>query len=296
MGVGRWLSTCLLILLATFTTPKTGPAQTQIDHYSAHGPLTTEEVVEKLIVMNLRRAQALHSYRGTRTYRAEYKSSLKTLSAEMVVEVRYLAPETKEFTIKSSNGSKLIIDKVFKKILQAEQEALSKDAQQSTALSRDNYDFTGVGYESTPLQSTYILALEPKTKSKFLFRGRVWINADDFAVSQIEAEPAKNPSFWTKGNEIKQSYMKIDDFWLPERNNSTSAIRIGGRAELTIDYQNYQITQADPVANAPIREAEQSMVNRQPLRAAGLRQTLSAQPANSPSLKAYPSLPESDNP
>jgi hypothetical protein len=73
----------------------------------------------------------------------------------------------------------------------------------------------------------------------------------DFAVTRLEAEPAKNPSFWTKNSEIEEAYTKVSDFWLPERNHSVTAIRFGGRAELTIQYKNYQITSADPVSDLP---------------------------------------------
>lgn len=253
------LSVCLLVLLGYCAgTRQTASAQQQSGVSAGNSPLTTKQVVEKLVGMNLRRAQALHSYHGTRTYRVEYQSSLKTVSAEMVVEVMYLAPATKRFTIRSSTGPKFVIDKVFKKLLQAEEDALSRDMQQSTALSWENYDFTMVGYESTPSQSMYVLAAEPKTRSKFLFRGRVWVDANDFAVVRIEAEPAKNPSFWTKNSEIEQLYEKVDDFWLPKRNYSISFIRLGGRAELTIEYQNYQITAADSVGSARAHEVARS--------------------------------------
>jgi hypothetical protein len=43
--------------------------------------------------------------------------------------------------------------------------------------------------------------------------------------------------------------MKVSDFWLPARNHSISSIRLGGHAELTIQYTNYQITAADAVGN-----------------------------------------------
>ena len=253
------LSACLLFLSSICAvTQQIASAQQQSEISAENGPLTTDEVVDRLIGMNLRRAQALHSYRGTRTYRVEYKSIFSTAKAEMLVEVEYLAPETKRFTVQSSTGSKLIIDRVFKKLLEAEEDALSKDGQRNTALNRDNYDFKMVGYVSTPSRSMYVLIVDPRTKSKFLFRGKIWVDADDFAVVRLEAEPAKNPSFWTKNNDIEQLYKKVNDFWLPERNHSVSSIRLGGRAELTIEYQNYQITAADPVRGAPVHEVAQS--------------------------------------
>jgi hypothetical protein len=91
------------------------------------------------------------------------------------------------------------------------------------------------------------LAVEPLTNNKLLYRGRIWVDAEDFAVARIEATPAKNPSFWTKETRIEQVYAKVGDFWLPVSNKSSSTIRLGGHAYFTIDYQNDQITTATAV-------------------------------------------------
>jgi hypothetical protein len=212
-------------------------------------PLTAEQVVHNLVEMNVQRLQALHACQGTRIYRAEYHGFPGARSAEMVVNVKYLAPGTKEFVVQLATGSKVIIDRVFKKLLEAEKEALDAQVQQRSALTDDNYRFTLIGYESGPLGARYELKVEPRTKDKFLYRGRIWVDAEDFAVVRLEAEPAKNPSFWTKNSEVEQGYMKVSDFWLPSYNHSLSAIRLGGQAELTIDYQDYEITSASPVSS-----------------------------------------------
>ena len=221
-------------------------------------PFTMQQVVENLVERNLERLQALHAYQGTRIYRVEYRGFPGTREAEMVVDMKYRAPGTKEFTIRSATGSRLIIDKVFRKLLEAEQDALPVEAQRRAALNSDNYDFTMLGYESTPSGSMYVLKVEPRTKDKFLYRGRVWVDAEDFAVVRLQVEPAKNPSFWTKNSELEQVYMKVSDFWLPARNHSISLIRLGGRAELTIEYTNYQITAAAPVVNLSTLEPARS--------------------------------------
>src|SRR4030095_95489 len=92
-----------------------------------------------------------------------------------------------------------------------------------------------------------IPAAEPLTKNNLLYRGRIWVDAEDFAVVRIEAAPAKNPSFWTKETKIEQAYAKGGDFGLPLPNRSSSAIRLGGHAYSTIDYQDYRITTATVV-------------------------------------------------
>ena len=226
------------------------PATAQPSNTSAIEPslaLTSEEVVDKLVQRNRERAQALAAYQGTRIYRLEHKGFPGSRSAEMTVAVEYRSPGTKEFSIRSETGSHLLIEKVFHKLLQSEKEALTEENQARTALNNDNYRFALTGYESLPTGPCYILSVEPRTANKLLYRGRIWVDAEDFAVVRIDATPAKNPSFWTKETRIEQVYAKVGNFWLPISNRSSSAIRLGGHANFTIDYQNYQITAVAPV-------------------------------------------------
>ena len=204
-------------------------------------PLTAEQVVNNMVRMNRERQEALHAYQGTRTYRVNYKGFTGSRSAEMIVDMKYEVPEGKAFTVQSATGSKLIIDKVFKKLLEAEKEAQGALAQRRTALNSDNYAFKLIGYEESSAGPMYVLDVEPRRKDKFLYRGRVWVNAEEFAVVRLQAEPAKNPSFWTKKSKIVQVYSKVNDFWLPTYNQSVSDIRLGGHAELTIQYQRYKV-------------------------------------------------------
>jgi hypothetical protein len=217
---------------------------------SPNVPLNTEQVVTNLVQKNLERAQALRSYEGTRIYRLEYHGFPGSRDAEMVVDVKYRSPATKEFTVRSETGSKLLIDRVFKKLLQSEKEALAEENQKRTALNPENFLFTMAGYEVTPDGPVYIFAVEPRAKNKFVYRGRIWVDGNDFAVKRIEGEPAKNPSFWTKDTKIEQVYTKVSDFWLPALNRSASIIRLGGRANFSIEYKDYQITAANPLSKS----------------------------------------------
>ena len=207
---------------------------------SVPAPLNTEQVVDKLVHMDAERAQSLRSYQGKRIYRLVYSGFPAARSAEMIVDVKYQSPTTKEFVIVSVTGSKVVIDRVFKKLLQSEKEALAENPQR-TALNEANYVFTLLAYEVTPGAPMYVLSVEPRRKDKFLYSGKIWVDAGDFAVVRIEAQPAKNPSFWIRNTKIEQLYLKVNDFWLPARNHSLTSVRLGGRAELTIDYQDYQV-------------------------------------------------------
>lgn len=205
---------------------------------------STQEIVDTMVQRNLERAQALTAFQGTRVYRLEYRGFPGARTAVMTVDVDYRSPASKEFIVRSEEGSKLVIDRVFKRMLQSEKEALSADNQKRIALNDQNYRFALVGNESLPTGPAFVLTVEPLNDNKLLYRGRIWVDARDFAVVRIEATPAKNPSFWTRETKIEQIYTKVGDFWLPSSNRSTSTIRLGGHADFTIDYRDYRLTTA----------------------------------------------------
>ncbi len=204
-------------------------------------PLSVDQVVDKLIRKNEERAQALRSFQATRIYHLVYRGFPTDKEAEMTVDARYESPSTKDFKVVSENGSKLILDRVFKKLLESEKEAAQPEMQAHTQLNRDNYEFALLTSDQA---GQYVLQVTPKVKRKYLYYGKIWVDATDFAVTRIEAEPAQNPSFWIKRSEIHHEYEKIQGFWLPARNQSVSYIRFGGRATLTIEYKDYKLIEA----------------------------------------------------
>jgi hypothetical protein len=201
--------------------------------------LTSAQIVEQMQQQNQARSEGLKHFRAVRHYQVEYKGFGADLDAKMEVEVNYEAPADKSFRIVSQSGSKVLIDKVLKRLLETEK-AAAKD-QTSTALSAANYRFELVGSESIAGRPAYILNVEPLVQSKLLYRGKVWVDTADFAVVKIVAEPSQNPSFWIARTQIRHSYAKTGAFWLPEQNRSESKVRVGGTAVLTIDYGTYEI-------------------------------------------------------
>jgi hypothetical protein len=204
-------------------------------------PLSADEVIARVVEMNGLRAKTLEKYSSMRSYHLECHC-LSHKKADMLVRVDYQAPNKKDFTIVSESGSASVRNKVFKKLLEAEQESTSPENQQRSAMTPENYTFQIVEYQKSETADFYVLDVQPKNKNKFLFRGRIWVNSADFAITRVEGEPAVNPSWWTVKTDFKRSYQKIGEFWLPESNESTTKVRILGTAVLTISYGDYQIT------------------------------------------------------
>jgi hypothetical protein len=203
--------------------------------------LSTDQIVERLGQHNAQRAAALRGFEGKRTYQLTYRGFPSAKDAQMEVVARYQAPESKSFDVVSESGSKMIHNKVFAKLLESEREAAHPDNQRETALTPDNYSFTLLGSRPSAYGGCYRLAVEPKRSNKFLYRGEICVNAADFAVESIDAEPAKNPSFWIKKTRIEHRYEKVGEFWLPVSNKSVTNVRMGGTATLSIQYTGYDL-------------------------------------------------------
>ncbi len=232
---GRWFVRAFALLIIGF------PAVAQQANVSA--PLSADEVTGRVVEMNEARAKRLEGYSSVRTYHLECHC-VSHKKADMVVRTDYQAPNKKEFTIVSESGSGTVRERVFKKLLEAEQESMRDENQQRSAITPENYTFQVSDYEKTDTDEFYVLDAQPRSKNKFLFRGHVWVNAKDFAITRVEGEPAVNPSWWTVNTNFQRRYQKIGDFWLPESNESETKVRVLGTAVLSIEYRDYQITQA----------------------------------------------------
>jgi hypothetical protein len=222
---------------------------------SVAGPgAETAKVVEQLVERNKDRAERLGTCTSKRTYHIEYHGFSRTMVADMNVDVLDQGSSSRTFQITAQSGSHVLLDHVLKKLLESEQTAAQH--RNETGLTPQNYKFSLIGSTNEDGRQLYILQVEPKVNRKLLYRGKIWVDAQDYAVVRVEAQPAENPSFWIRSTDIHHVYTKVNEFWLPQRNVSQSKIRFGGSATLTIDYSDYRFkdpeipsAQASPIAS-----------------------------------------------
>lgn len=208
-----------------------------------------DQIVDHMRQHEVNQARQLKHYDAIRHYQVRYKGFKVNIAATMEVEVNYDDGSGKSFRTVSKSGSGLLCDKVLKRAVESEQEA-SRD-KQSTALDSTNYRFQFTGTELLDGRPAYVLHVDPLRDGKFLYRGDIWVDAKEFAVLKIKAEPAKNPSFWITSTDIQSTNSETHGVWLPQSNRSESKIRIGGTALLTIDYGTYHVAFKDkPQAQA----------------------------------------------
>ncbi len=200
--------------------------------------LSADEVIAKLIDHNSERDRLGAGYSGSRRYVLENEHLNKR--AEMLVSVKCDPDGTKHFEVVSEEGWKSANTHVVRKMLESETETSQPQIRPTTSLTPENYRFQMLGKDSLDARPTYIIQVVPKREDKYLFEGRIWVDAEDFAVVRVEGKPAKNPSFWTRSVHFLQQYHKSGTFWFPLTTESVTDVRIFGKTEVTISYFDYQ--------------------------------------------------------
>lgn len=203
---------------------------------------TADDVIAKMLERNRLRSEELRRYSAIRTY--EIRNSEGKLAAQAVVRVSYEAPDKKTFDKTSEQGSAIVRHLVFDRLLQSEGETSSGREHHDSAITNANYSFAPAGEEDIGPYHCFVFDATPKRKDKYLFEGRIWVDAQDFAIVKIAGHPAKKPSFWVNRADFVRQYQKIDGFWVPYRDETSVDVKLYGRKIFTVDHQQYAINSA----------------------------------------------------
>ena len=240
-GTGRAWRCLLLAFLVLLFGPRCGRSQSC---EVTAGPVAPDEIVRRMVEQNQVRSNELRYFTSRRHYHVDFHGLGRSMSADMHAQVTYNAASGKTFQVIDESGSHILLNHVLMKLLETERD---DSRQHEAGLIPLNYIFKFEGSTTENGRQLYAFTVEPKTKHKLLYSGRIWVDAEDYAVVKVEAEPAASPSFWIKSTHIHHVYGKNGEFWLPKENRSESKIRMGGTALLTIDYGSYQFeTPSDP--------------------------------------------------
>jgi hypothetical protein len=248
----------LLALTAHFVS---APAKAQQTDFTAPSDTTStansapladpaaNEIVSRVLAENKRRNELLQSYAVTRTY--EIRTHEGKVAAQTVVRMEYRAPDVKKFEKTSEKGSGIVRHLVFDRLMDSESESAGGKEHQNSALTPANYEFHFSGKEDVGPYHCFVLQVTPRRKDKYLFEGKVWIESHDFAVAKIEGRPARKLSFWVNQADFVREYQKVDEFWLPLRDETQVDVKVYGKRLLIIDHGPYVLPSGPQVAGEP---------------------------------------------
>jgi len=205
-------------------------------------PPAVDAILSQVAAADKTRQAQLAGYTSIRNYLVENRRFRTT--AKMRVQLTVDPRGAKSFQVLEMSGPLPVRKLVFQRMLDTEAKASTGDGQQATRIAPANYTFRWIETASWQGRKCFILEAEPKSSSSLLFRGRVWVDADEHAVVRIEGSPAKNPSFWVNKTGFVHEYTKVGPLWLPKSNTSETDVRIFGRTTVRIDYGDYKLTSA----------------------------------------------------
>jgi hypothetical protein len=200
-------------------------------------PPNPDQVIARMLERDRALQLNLDGYTARRRYILENERHHKR--AEMLVRVKCVKEGSKDFEIVSSAGWGIARNHVFPRLLAAETDASQPGSRERSRIIPENYSFQMAGTEVVNDRPAYVIAVTPKTSNKYLMKGRVWVDAEEYAIVRIEGQPAKNPSFWIKSVHFVHTYAKQGPFWLPLSDESVTDVRILGATDLKIEYFGY---------------------------------------------------------
>jgi hypothetical protein len=222
--------------------------------------VTESQVLVELAAHNEKRKAALHDYTVLRTYQVvDLKGKVH---AEEIGRMEFFSPDKKAFTVTSESGSGLVRHMALNPLIDSEIEAAAGKEHHDSAISTDNYFLNLLGEQQLGPYRCFVAEAVPKRKAKYLFEGRVWIDASDYSVVRIEGHPATKLSFWIQHADFVRQYQKVDGFWLPEKDQTLVQVRLYGKKILKIEHGNYVLNAGQSTnARSTAREAEVTQTN-----------------------------------
>ena len=209
--------------------------------------LSADEIVTRMMQHDAERRVALAEYQSERMYHVDYKGPIGERHAEMRVRMQFAAPDRKSFTVESESGSTIFCHQILRKLMEGEQEGALEANRLRSMLSPANYHLKLAGEAQVDGVDAWVLEVSPRDESRFNYKGRVWVSKGDFAVMRIVGSPAKNPNLLMGNSSFDYRYARNGEFWLPERNDTVSHLRIGGEIKLSVDYGQYRIVAVGPL-------------------------------------------------
>jgi hypothetical protein len=203
----------------------------------------TELIVAKMVAQGNWNDHAVRAFEEVRLFQAANPRFKQKATRE--VRTVFHAPDSFSSVIVKDDGSKLIRQRVFDPILDAEKEVQPAKEKNSYDILPANYEFRAVGLESCGARMCYRVAISPKRKNKFLLEGFIWVDAEDFGIAKVQGAPSRKISFWVEKARVTRIYARFGNVWLTDRIESESELFIAGRSDLSIEYTYSSIQKDD---------------------------------------------------
>lgn len=214
----RPYSALLIMILLAGAAVAQQPAATAV-------PVNLSSIVERMEQAAETNRANYRPYIVTRDYKF-FGGNQEGPRSEVLAEISFVPPTTKEFKITEAKGSSRG-ESVVRHILEDESKAAAS-GNAPGAITRENYDFTYLGEQQLDGSPCFILGLKPKHSEKSLVVGRAWVDKQTYLVRRIDGQMAKLPSWWLKSVRLTLDFGNMDGMWIQKQTKAVADVRIFG--------------------------------------------------------------------
>jgi hypothetical protein len=212
--------------------------------------ITSDDLLAKVAEVGARNRAV--GYSSLRQYRIHnYRFSKE---AGITVQANYQPLVGKQLSVLSRFGSPTLVQ-VLEKILNYETNVSTPERTDEYAISPANYRVVIAGEEMLGAQNCWLLELLPRRKTKYLIKGKAWVDQASFQIVHLEGVAAASVSLLVGAPRIVQDFAPLAGIWFPSRTESFSAGVVLGANELEIQYTNYVLNDGPGHPALPLKNS-----------------------------------------
>lgn len=172
-------------------------------------------------------------------------------AAEMTVKVTYRSESGKSYEIVNESGSSLLRKAVLERTLDDERNLTKPSERVQALIDTSNYKMKVAASATLDDRPCVVLQITPRRSVSYLFAGKLWVDARDGSIVQLDGTTAKPVSILAGPTQVSRQYTLIDGYPMATRATANTSVALVGQIRMVIDYSDYHLQpagQASPSA------------------------------------------------
>jgi hypothetical protein len=211
----------------------------------AQTPESNKQTVKKIDASVAARDANLLGYTVTELYRVYRGADTSHPAAQMTVKTTYRKDTGKSFVVVAKSGSELVLKEILGRVLDNERVMTQPANRAQAVLTSANYTMTLKGQDTVDGRACRVVAIVPKRNSPYLFRGTIWVDADDGSIVKLDGVASKAASVLAGATQVSRQYANINGLPMATHAAAVAGSWLLGQTTIDIDYSGYQMTLAN---------------------------------------------------
>lgn len=164
-------------------------------------------------------------------------------AAEMMVKTTYRKQTGKSYDVISQGGAAIWRNEVLGTLLDNEKRMSQPENVETALINSTNYDMKldENARDRIGGRNCLVLDITPRRSSPYLFKGKLWVNAEDFAIIQLEGTAAKSAFFLASAAVVSRQYDELSGLPMATHAQAVSGSALLGKTVVKVDYSDYQL-------------------------------------------------------